>query len=600
MKRATRTFLHILVFVSATSLSADSFEAPAHFEPSAARPEPMLQPRLLFEATAMEPAERLAAARQVAAAELASIGAWNSAGRLPQKIGFVRHLQQPLHVELGGLAERSFAGSVNRGLLQGSTGEGSTWVTRIEATEANRLRLRLRAADLPEDIEMMVYNERGDVLRFGTELRAPDGELWTPSVGGPIIFFEIHSVSADRLLRFEIDAVSESFKLDERGWPITGGQQDIIPKTDTSCIIPSACVGTGTLANIASYRSAVARLDFMVDGSEAQCSGSLLNDQDPSSSIPFLLTANHCFSSQAPASSLLAYWDYHEDTCGGPVPDLGTLPKSLGGTLLASSPTTDFTFVRLNSAPAGANGRSFLGWTTTPPADGTFVYGLHHPDGERQAFTRNRVDRTPDAPFCDEPVANFIYADFDAGATFPGSSGSPIVNSNLQVVGQLFNGCGPNAVEPCLAGPTDYDTHGAFAVTYNSISQWLTASGSGPCIDSPTTLCLLNHRFKVQATYRTAGGQTGAAQAVRLTDETGYFWFFSASNIEAVFKLLNACTPSLGNHFWVFAGGLTDVEVTTTVTDTGATGAGNTKSYFNPLGTPFQPIADLNSFATCP
>ncbi len=64
-----------------------------------------------------------------------------------------------------------------------------------------------------------------------------------------------------------------------------------------------------------------------------------------------------------------------------------------------------------------------------------------------------------------------------------------------------------------------------------------------------------------------------------------------------MFKLLNACTPALGNHFWVFAGGLTDVEVTTTVTDTAS---GQVKTYFNPLGTPFQPITDLGAFATCP
>ncbi len=100
----------------------------------------------------------------------------------------------------------------------------------------------------------------------------------------------------------------------------------------------------------------------------------------------------------------------------------------------------------------------------------------------------------------------------------------------------------------------------------------------------------------MQANYRTPGGQAGPGQAVRLTQETGYFWFFSPTNIEAVFKLLNACTPDLGNHFWVFAGGLTDVEVTVTVTDTTS---GAVKTYLNPLGTLFQPLAKLNDFA-CP
>jgi len=52
----------------------------------------------------------------------------------------------------------------------------------------------------------------------------------------------------------------------------------------------------------------------------------------------------------------------------------------------------------------------------------------------------------------------------------------------------------------------------------------------------------------------------------------------------------------LSNTFWVFAGGLTNVEVTTTVTDT-VTGA--VQTYTNPQGTPFQPIQDTHAFV-CP
>ena len=59
-------------------------------------------------------------------------------------------------------------------------------------------------------------------------------------------------------------------------------------------------------------------------------------------------------------------------------------------------------------------------------------------------------------------------------------------------------------------------------------------------------------------------------------------------------KVLNAC--ALNSRFWTFAGGLTDVQVVMTVTDT-RTGA--VKSYTNPQGTPFQPIQDTGAFDTC-
>jgi len=64
---------------------------------------------------------------------------------------------------------------------------------------------------------------------------------------------------------------------------------------------------------------------------------------------------------------------------------------------------------------------------------------------------------------------------------------------------------------------------------------------------------------------------------------------------EMVVKVLNAC--ALNSRYWTFAGGLTDVNVILTVTDT-QTGA--IQTYTNPQGTPFQPIQDTNAFATCP
>ena len=116
------------------------------------------------------------------------------------------------------------------------------------------------------------------------------------------------------------------------------------------------------------------------------------------------------------------------------------------------------------------------------------------------------------------------------------------------------------------------------------------------CTPTATALCLgAESRFRVEATFATSQGQSGQAQSVKLTDETGYLWFFSNTNVEAVVKILNGC--GLNSRFWVFAGGLTDVNVVLTITDT-KTGA--VKTYANPLGAKFQPIQDTSAFATCP
>lgn len=122
-----------------------------------------------------------------------------------------------------------------------------------------------------------------------------------------------------------------------------------------------------------------------------------------------------------------------------------------------------------------------------------------------------------------------------------------------------------------------------------------TSTGPSPCNASTTSLCLNNGRFEVSANWQTPDGASGVAQVIKLTDETGYFWFFSATNVEAVLKVLNGC--AVNSRYWVFAGGLTNVRTVITVRDTAR---GTSKVYVNPQNTAFQPIQDTNAFATCP
>jgi streptogramin lyase len=133
---------------------------------------------------------------------------------------------------------------------------------------------------------------------------------------------------------------------------------------------------------------------------------------------------------------------------------------------------------------------------------------------------------------------------------------------------------------------------------------WFTENGKnkigrlsiGPftCEPDATTMCLNGGRFRVTAEWRSLTA-SGAGTAVPLTSDSGYFWFFSASNVEVLVKALDGC--GFNSRYWVFAAGLTDVEVTLRVTDT-QTGA--LRTYVNPQGTAFQPIQETSAFATCP
>ena len=118
---------------------------------------------------------------------------------------------------------------------------------------------------------------------------------------------------------------------------------------------------------------------------------------------------------------------------------------------------------------------------------------------------------------------------------------------------------------------------------------------SGPCVAGVGALCLNDGRFQVTLAFLDFEGTLGTGVAQALTDDTGYFTFFDAANVEVVLKVLDAC--ALAQSYWVFAGGLTSVQVTITVSDTSD---GATRTYLNELGEAFLPVQDTSAFSTCP
>ncbi|HUP50075.1 MAG TPA: hypothetical protein VNA04_14920 [Thermoanaerobaculia bacterium] len=131
------------------------------------------------------------------------------------------------------------------------------------------------------------------------------------------------------------------------------------------------------------------------------------------------------------------------------------------------------------------------------------------------------------------------------------------------------------------------------------------APAAEACIPDPQTLCLNNNRFQVRVNWAVQSqGTSGQGQATlirnaqgQVVDDSGLFWFFNQDNMELVIKVLDGC--GVNNRFWVFAGGLTNVDVTLTVTDT-HTPTFQSVTYRHTEGPAFPPIQDTGAFATCP
>ncbi len=133
---------------------------------------------------------------------------------------------------------------------------------------------------------------------------------------------------------------------------------------------------------------------------------------------------------------------------------------------------------------------------------------------------------------------------------------------------------------------------------YSNEATASTDATPAPCVAGPQTLCLGDGgRFQVQTSF-VAASQKGMGTALPLAGnpDSGLFYFFDASNIEMLIKLLNACAPPF-NRYWVFFAATTNVQFTVTVIDT-QTGA--VQTYFNPLNQAAIPEQDTNAFATCP
>ena len=115
------------------------------------------------------------------------------------------------------------------------------------------------------------------------------------------------------------------------------------------------------------------------------------------------------------------------------------------------------------------------------------------------------------------------------------------------------------------------------------------------CHPDTFTACLLDNRYQVTATYRTAQGERGHGKPTQLTSDSAVAWFFGPDNVEVTIKVLDGC--ALNDRVWVFASGLTNVEVDLRVRDSVT---GQVRVYRNPLNTTFAPVLDTNAFTTCP
>lgn len=360
----------------------------------------------------------------------------------------------------------------------------------VSSPGAESLRLAIDLAGAPPELEMAFFGS-ADPSRIEGPVRAGEGRdrtapWWSPITEGETQTVEFFVPQGPDPRKLPIAITGASHLLTTPSSNFTKRLQDI--GKAGSCNVDIPC---SNLYGDGAFRDAVASVAQMVfndGGFTAMCSGTLLNDADPASQVPYFYSANHCFENdaapyktpaqmQAVANTLTTVWGFEASACvngrGNGTPLATWTQRGGGATLLYNNVQTDALFLRLNDpAPAGA---FFSGWDPNPIAPGTPVISIHHPQGDLKKVTEGAVQRfsAPGVGGGSQPFTEIVWS---RGTTEGGSSGGGLwsaAGSQWLFRGGLWGG------SALCTNPAGADFFSRFDMAYPSIGKHLSATSGG-------------------------------------------------------------------------------------------------------------------------
>jgi lysyl endopeptidase len=216
----------------------------------------------------------------------------------------------------------------------------------VRSPDARGLRIAVEVAAMPDAALLGFFGATGMTVAVfsGAELNAAHGTFWSPLIQDESAVVTINlPPGCDPAATFIIlPQVSHLVR-----WPFD--DTDMPDSAGNPCRMDVTCHPDWERIS-----RATALLVYTDDaGGTGTCTGTLLRDADPTTEVPYILTASHCVPDQNRAASIETVW-FHQGTRCGSNDEASVQSVSGGAVLLHTDAVTDISLMRLSETPPGA------------------------------------------------------------------------------------------------------------------------------------------------------------------------------------------------------------------------------------------------------
>lgn len=236
---------------------------------------------------------------------------------------------------------------------------------------------------------------------------------------------------------------------------------------------------------------------LMIDGTTT-CSGVLVNNTE-NDGVPYILTAVHCLNAGlekgiykdqdhyiTTSGTVITFFNYNRPVCGTQLKGTEemTVAETYPRVILEKR---DVALLELHEKPPVYYNACYAGWNMDNSGGAGVHTNLHHPAAAVKKYGQAEADLSvvslPWEPGIFESNSHWKVSNWDTGATYGGSSGSPLFDRNGLVVGNLTGG-NSTCINSAPDGNPDY-----FTVLYkswevaepdgNQLKTWLDPNNKG-------------------------------------------------------------------------------------------------------------------------